>query len=158
MQATTIILHSLLTGTYMGFVKRPEIFLQLLLSPPQTPHLSNFLLEPSLPSQPALLHLPWTQTPEESGEHGVPSTTCERQEKRLQKAILTAETWQWIGHAPQEDNYYYDLVLLITFITVECQLLTVPKSVRTSILSQIIMTLKMEHAFYFNKLLIFLLI
>lgn len=97
MQAAVVNSHAL--PTYMGFVKRPEIFLQDLLSPPQTPHLSNFLLEPSLLSQPALLHLPWTQTPEESGEHGVPSTTCKGHEKSLQ------EDWhlkfgKWIGHLP----------------------------------------------------------
>lgn len=62
--------------THMGFVKRPETFLQFLLSPPQIPHLSNFLLEPNLLSHPALMHFPWTQTEEESGEQGVPSTTC----------------------------------------------------------------------------------
>lgn len=60
----------------MGLVKSPVTFLQLLLSPPHTPHLSNFFLEPRFPSQPALMHLPWTQTEVESGVHGVPSTTC----------------------------------------------------------------------------------
>ncbi len=34
------------------------------------------MLELSLPSQPALMHFPWTQTAEVSGEQGVPSTTC----------------------------------------------------------------------------------
>lgn len=63
-------------STYMGLVNKPETFLQLLLSPPHTLHLSNFFLEPSFPSQPALMHLPWTQTEVESGEQGVPSTTC----------------------------------------------------------------------------------
>lgn len=65
----------------MGLVNKPETFLQLLLSPPQTLHLSNFFLEPSFPSQPALMHLPWTQTEVESGEQGVPSTTCMRVSK-----------------------------------------------------------------------------
>lgn len=65
----------------MGLVNKPETFLQLLLSPPQTLHLSNFFLEPSFPSQPALMHLPWTQTEVESGEQGVPSTTCTRVSK-----------------------------------------------------------------------------
>lgn len=65
----------------MGLVNKPETFLQLLLSPPQTLHLSNFFLEPSFPSQPALMHLPWTQTEVESGEQGVPSTTCTRASK-----------------------------------------------------------------------------
>ena len=60
----------------MGLVMSPITFLQLLLSPPHTPHLSNFFLEPSFPSQPALMHLPWTQTEVESGVHRVPSTTC----------------------------------------------------------------------------------
>lgn len=63
----------------MGFVKSPDTFLQPLLSPPQIPHLSNFLVEPIFPSQPALMHFPWTHTPVESGEHGVPSTTCSGQ-------------------------------------------------------------------------------
>lgn len=62
--------------THMGLVKSPVTFLQLLLSPPHTPHLSNFFLEPRFPSQPALMHLPWTQTEVESGVHNVPSTTC----------------------------------------------------------------------------------
>lgn len=62
--------------THMGLVKSPDTFLQLLLSPPHTPHLSNFFLEPRFPSQPALMHLPWTQTEVESGVQGVPSTTC----------------------------------------------------------------------------------
>lgn len=62
--------------THMGLVKSPDTFLQLLLSPPHTPHLSNFFLEPRFPSQPALMHLPWTQTEVESGVHSVPSTTC----------------------------------------------------------------------------------
>jgi len=74
----------------MGLVKRPETFLQFLLSPPQTPHLSNFLLDPSFPSQPALMHLPWTQTDEESGEHGVPSTTYKKQKKNDLKCNLIA--------------------------------------------------------------------
>lgn len=69
-------------NTYMGLVNKPETFLQLLLSPPQTLHLSNFFLEPSFPSQPALMHLPWTQTEVESGEQGVPSTTCTRVRKQ----------------------------------------------------------------------------
>lgn len=64
------------TPTHMGLVKSPVTFLQLLLSPPHTPHLSNLFLEPRFPSQPALMHLPWTQTEVESGEHSVPSTTC----------------------------------------------------------------------------------
>lgn len=68
-------------STYMGLVNKPETFLQLLLSPPHTLHLSNFFLEPSFPSQPALMHLPWTQTEVESGEQGVPSTTCTRASK-----------------------------------------------------------------------------
>lgn len=63
-------------STHTGFVKSPDTFLQPLLSPPQIPHLSNFLSEPIFPSQPALMHFPWTHTPVESGEHGVPSTTC----------------------------------------------------------------------------------
>lgn len=67
--------HKWSPNTYMGLVNNPETFLQLLLSPPQTLHLSNFFLEPSFPSQPALMHLPWTQTEVESGEQGVPSTT-----------------------------------------------------------------------------------
>lgn len=62
--------------TYIGLVNIPETFLQPLLSPPHTPHLSNFLFEFSLPSQPALMHFPWTHTAEVSGEQGVPSTTC----------------------------------------------------------------------------------
>lgn len=65
-----------LRDTYAGLVNNPEIFLQPWLSPPHTPHLSNFLLESSLPSQPALIHLPCTHTDEVSGEQGVPSTTC----------------------------------------------------------------------------------
>lgn len=65
----------------MGLVKSPETFLQLRLSPPHTPHLSNFFLELSLPSQPAFMHFPWTQTEEESGEQGVPSTTCKTGER-----------------------------------------------------------------------------
>lgn len=68
--------HTWSPNTYMGLVNKPETFLQLLLSPPQTLHLSNFFLEPSFPSQPALMHLPCTQTEVESGEQGVPSTTC----------------------------------------------------------------------------------
>lgn len=67
--------HTWSPNTHMGLVNKPETFLQLLLSPPQTLHLSNFFLEPSFPSQPALMHLPWTQTEVESGEQGVPSTT-----------------------------------------------------------------------------------
>lgn len=67
--------HSWSPNTHMGLVNKPETFLQLLLSPPQTLHLSNFFLEPNFPSQPALMHLPWTQTEVESGEQGVPSTT-----------------------------------------------------------------------------------
>lgn len=70
--------HSWSPNTHMGLVNKPETFLQLLLSPPQTLHLSNFFLEPSFPSQPALMHLPWTQTEVESGEQGVPSTTLTR--------------------------------------------------------------------------------
>lgn len=66
----------------MGLVKSPVTFLQLLLSPPHTPHLSNFFLEPRFPSQPALMHLPWTQTDVESGVHGVPSTTCSAHRRR----------------------------------------------------------------------------
>lgn len=60
----------------MGLVNIPETFLQPWLFPPQMPHLSNFFLEFNLPSQPALMHLPWTHTDGVSGEHGVPSTTC----------------------------------------------------------------------------------
>lgn len=60
----------------MGLVNIPDTFLQPWLLPPQTPHLSNFFLEFSLPSHPALRHLPWTHTEGVSGEHGVPSTTC----------------------------------------------------------------------------------
>lgn len=60
----------------MGLVNIPDTFLQPWLLPPQTPHLSNFFLEFTLPSQPASRHRPWTHTPAVSGEHGVPSTTC----------------------------------------------------------------------------------
>lgn len=73
--------------THMGFVNRPETFLQFRLSPPQIPHLSNFLLEPNLPSHPALMHFPWTQTEEESGEQGVPSTTCGGRADRISHFI-----------------------------------------------------------------------
>lgn len=76
--------------TYSGFVKSPDTFLHPLLSPPQIPHLSNFLLEPIFPSQPALMHLPWTHTPVESGEHGVPSTTWKVQKKFV--ALLLEHT------------------------------------------------------------------
>lgn len=76
----------------MGLVKRPVTLLQLLLSPPHTPHLSNFFLEPRFPSQPALMHLPWTQTEVESGVHRVPSTTCgiprERREGKFSEVLL----------------------------------------------------------------------
>lgn len=68
--------HPLGPRTHMGLVKSPVTFLQLLLSPPHTPHLSNFFFEPRFPSQPALMHLPCTQTEVESGVHNVPSTTC----------------------------------------------------------------------------------
>lgn len=70
--------------THTGFVKSPDTFLQPLLSPPQIPHLSNFLSEPIFPSQPALMHFPMTHTPVESGEHGVPSTTCLGSHLRLE--------------------------------------------------------------------------
>lgn len=62
--------------SYIGLVNIPDTFLQPLLSPPHMPHLSNFLFEFNLPSQPALMHLPWTHTAEVSGEQGVPSITC----------------------------------------------------------------------------------
>jgi len=95
----------------MGLVKRPETFLQFLLSPPQTPHLSNFLLDPSFPSQPALMHLPWTQTDEESGEHGVPSTTYKKQKKNDLKCNLIAAFYMTI--LLQGDFLIYNIFFLL---------------------------------------------
>lgn len=69
-------------STYVGLENMPENLLQLWLSPPQTPHLSNFFEELSLPSQPALIHLPWTHRAAVSGEQGVPSTTWGEQRHR----------------------------------------------------------------------------
>lgn len=60
----------------MGLANLPDTFLQPWLLPPQTPHLSNFFLEFSRPSQPALMQRPWMHSEGVSGEHGVPSTTC----------------------------------------------------------------------------------
>lgn len=66
----------------MGLVNMPVTFLQPWLLPPQTPHLSNFFLELSWPSQPALTQRPCTHTDGVSGEHGVPSTTCGEDTRR----------------------------------------------------------------------------
>jgi len=54
----------------------PLIFLQVVLSPPQIPHLSSFSFEPMTWSQPAFMHWPWTQIDVVSGPQVVPSTTC----------------------------------------------------------------------------------
>lgn len=83
--------------THMGLVKSPVTFLQLLLSPPHTPHLSNFFFEPRFPSQPALMHLPWTQTEVESGVHNVPSTTCSTAKMGEKKERESAQ----MGSRPQ---------------------------------------------------------
>lgn len=91
-------------SSYMGLVNKPETFLQLLLSPPHTLHLSNFFLEPSFPSQPALMHLPWTQTEVESGEHGVPSTTCRRAKQQLYAASPHSHPFAATLHQPSRTS------------------------------------------------------
>lgn len=61
--------------TYLELESMPDTFLQVEPLPPQTPHLSNFLLEPIMRSHPAFTHCPWTQTEVVSGLHNVPSIT-----------------------------------------------------------------------------------
>lgn len=61
--------------THLALTRVPDTFLQVEPLPPQMPHLSNFLLEPMVRSQPAFTHCPCTHTDVESGLHGVPSTT-----------------------------------------------------------------------------------
>lgn len=85
------------SDTHTGFVKSPDTFLQPLLSPPQIPHLSNFLVEPILLSQPVLMHFPWTHTPVESGEHGVPSTTLDvKTHEALASAITSKNCYKLV--------------------------------------------------------------
>lgn len=47
---------------YLFLVKVPMTFVQLELSPPHTPHLSYWSLDPMMPSQPVRMHFPRTQT------------------------------------------------------------------------------------------------
>lgn len=61
--------------THFALTSVPDTFLHVDPLPPQMPHLSNFLLDPIIRSQPAFTHCPWTHTEVESGLHGVPSTT-----------------------------------------------------------------------------------
>lgn len=47
---------------YLFLVKVPMTFVQLELSPPHTPHLSYWSLDPMMPSQPVRMHFPRTHT------------------------------------------------------------------------------------------------
>lgn len=44
--------------TYVALFSEPLIFLQVVLLPPQIPHLSSFSFEPMTWSQPAFMHWP----------------------------------------------------------------------------------------------------
>lgn len=60
---------------YLLVVKVPMTLVQLELSPPQIPHLSNWSLDPIIPSHPVRTHFPFTQTELLYGLHSVPSVT-----------------------------------------------------------------------------------
>lgn len=48
--------------SYLFLVKLPTTRIHPVLSPPHIPHLSNWSLEPMMPSQPVRTHFPFTHT------------------------------------------------------------------------------------------------